>query len=125
MSDQTSAPSVLPAAQVEELIKSMTKALRAFQMYLPNNPIYQKAHTNIIQAFKPVWEAMDEADPSIAETDFVWEETVVYHQPVKNESLAWTLYKDGMRVLTLKVGAEGDEMARFLEAVQTALHVAG
>ncbi|MEO8199781.1 MAG: HEAT repeat domain-containing protein [Gemmatimonadota bacterium] len=117
---EAATPSTLPVAQVEELIKSMTKALRAFQMYLPNNPIYQKAHANIIQAFKPVWEAMDELILSIAETDFVWEEATVYHQANKNDSLAWTLYKDGMRVLTLKTGAEVEEMARFLEVVQRA-----
>jgi HEAT repeat protein len=110
----------LPTAQVEELIKTMIKALRAFQMYLPNNPIYQKAHANIMQAFKPVWDGLDELVLSIVETDFVWEEAVVYHQPNKNESMAWTLYKDGMRVLTFKRGAEETEVARFLEVVQRA-----
>ncbi|MEO8293874.1 MAG: HEAT repeat domain-containing protein [Gemmatimonadota bacterium] len=113
-------PTVLPTVQVEELIKTMVKALRAFQMYLPNNPIYQKAHSNIMNAFKPVWESVDELVLSIVETDFVWEELVVYHQPGKNESMAWTLYKDGMRVLTFKPGAERVEVARFLEVVQKA-----
>jgi HEAT repeats/PBS lyase HEAT-like repeat len=118
MSEPMSAPAILPPAQVEELIKTLTKALRAFQMYLPNNPIYQKAQSNIVDAFRPVWEATDHLMLSIVETDFVWEETVVYHQPTKNESLAWTLYKDGMRVLTLKAGAERREMTKFLEVVQ-------
>src|SRR4026209_75963 len=96
----------LPPAHVEELIKTLLKALRAFQMYLPNNPIYQKAQNNIIDAFRPIWEATDELILSIRETDFVWEENVVYAQPSKNKSLAWTLYKDGMRILTIKQGAE-------------------
>ena len=34
---------ILPASHVSELIQSLVKALRAFQMYLPNNPIYQRA----------------------------------------------------------------------------------
>jgi hypothetical protein len=120
MSEPLSAPAILPPAHVEELIKTMLKALRAFQMYLPNNPIYQKAQNNIVEAFKPIWEATDHLVLSIAETDFVWEENVVYSQPTKNESLAWTLYKDGMRILTIKEGAEHREMAKFLEVVQKA-----
>ena len=51
----------------------------------------------------------------VVETDLVWEETVVYHQPNKAESLAWTLFKDGMRVLTLFPGVEEDEIVRFLD----------
>lgn len=120
MSEPLSAPAILLPAHVEELIKTLLKAIRAFQMYLPNNPIYQKAQKNIIEAFKPIWEATDHLVLSIAETDFIWEETVVYAQPTKNESLAWTLYKDGMRILTIKQGAEIKEMPKFLEVVQKA-----
>ena len=120
MSEPIGAPAILPPAHVEELIKTLIKALRAFQMYLPNNPIYQKAQTNIVEAFRPIWEATDHLVLSIVETDFVWEENIVYSQPNKGESLAWTLYKDGMRILTLKTGAEHREMPKFLEVVQKA-----
>jgi hypothetical protein len=115
-----SAPAILPPAHVEELIKTLLKALRAFQMYLPNNPIYQKAQHNIVEAFRPIWEATDHLVLSIRETDFVWEENVVYTQPSKNESLAWTLYKDGMRILTIRQGAESRELPKFLAVVQKA-----
>ena len=120
MSEPLSAPAILPPAHVEELIKTLLKAIRAFQMYLPNNPIYQKAQKNVVDAFQPIWEATDQLVLSIAETDFVWEENVVYSQPTKNESLAWTLYKDGMRILTIKQGAEIREVPKFLEVVQKA-----
>jgi hypothetical protein len=120
MSEPVGAPAILPPAHVEELIKTLIKALRAFQMYLPNNPIYQKAQANIVEAFRPIWEATDHLVLSIVETDFVWEENVVYSQPTKNESLAWSLYKDGMRILSIKPGAEQLELPRFLEVVQKA-----
>ncbi len=120
MGETLGASAILPPAHVEELIKTMIKALRAFQMYLPNNPIYQKAQANIVEAFVPVWDATDELVLAIVETDFIWDENVVYSQANKSESLAWTLYKDGMRVLTLKRGVERAEMAKFLEVVQKA-----
>ena len=121
----TSKPESLPATAVHvgELIQSLVKALRAFQMYLPNNPIYHKAAHNVRAAFAPVWADADELVLAVAETDFVWEEQPVYQQASKHESLAWTLYKDGMRRLTFRPGVEEEEIVRFLEAVNKARHL--
>lgn len=112
---------VLPPSQVEEMLRTLTKGLRAFQMYLPNNPVYQRAVQNVRAAFLPVWNSgADRLVLQIVETDIVWEEQVVYHQPNKPDSLAWMLFKDGMRVLTLFPGVEEEEIIRFLEIVQRA-----
>jgi hypothetical protein len=114
----------LPASQVADLITGLGKALRAFHMYLPNNPIYQRATENLRTAFAPVWAVLDELVLNIVETDVVWEEQVVYHQPNKAESLAWGLFKDGMRSLSIKRGAEQDELPRLLEAINRARYLA-
>ncbi|HET7603726.1 MAG TPA: HEAT repeat domain-containing protein [Gemmatimonadales bacterium] len=119
-----SSSAVLPASQVAELIASLVKALRAFQMYLPNNPIHQRASQNVQAAFGPIWAATDEITLTVAETDFLWEDQVVYHQLSKAESIAWTLYKDGLRVLTLRKGVEQEEITQFLELVNRARFLA-
>ena len=111
---------ILPASQVTELITSLVKALRAYHMYLPNNPIYQRASDNLRIAFQPIWVVLDELALTVAETDFVWEEQVVYHQLNKTESIAWGLFKDGMRSLTIRAGAEVEELPRFLETINRA-----
>ncbi|MEZ4412503.1 MAG: HEAT repeat domain-containing protein [Gemmatimonadales bacterium] len=108
---------VLPPEQVEELLRTLVKASRAFQMYLPNNPMFHRAAKNLETAFDPVWSAIDELILTVHETDFVWEGTVVYHQLSKSDSLAWTLYKDGLRVLTLRKGVEIEELPRLLRVV--------
>jgi HEAT repeat protein len=118
------APEILPAAQVIELMNSLVKALRAYHMYLPNNPIHQRATENLRAAFAPIWEATDELILAVAETDFVWEDQVVYHQPNKAESVAWGLFKDGMRSLTIRRGAESEELPRFLELINQARFLA-
>ena len=114
---------VLPASQVAELITGLGKALRAFHMYLPNNPVYQRATENLRTAFAPIWAVLDELVLTVVETDFVWEEQVVYHQPTKTESLAWGLFKDGMRSLTVKRGAEEEELPRLLDAINRARYL--
>jgi hypothetical protein len=111
---------ILPASQVGELINGLVKALRAYHMYLPNNPIHQRATENLRIAFVPVWAALDQLVLTVAETDFIWEDQVVYHQVNKSESLAWGLFKDGMRSLTICRNAELDELPRFLEMINRA-----
>ena len=71
-------------------------------------------------AFQPIWAVLDDLVLTVAETDFVWEEQVVYHQLNKAESLAWGLFKDGMRSLTIRRGAEQEELPRFLETINRA-----
>ncbi|MFI5208906.1 MAG: HEAT repeat domain-containing protein [Gemmatimonadales bacterium] len=124
MSGPAPETALVPTAAVEELLRTLVKGLRAFQMYLPNNPMYQRGEQAVRAAFQPVWGLTEELVLTIQETDFVWEDQVVYHQPAKNESLAWTLFKDGMRVVTLRRGVEAREIIRFLDRVQAARNLA-
>jgi HEAT repeat protein len=115
---------LLAAPQITELVTTLGKALRAFQMYLPNNPIYQRAIQNMGAAFQPIWAATDELLIHVVETELVWEDQVVYRQPNKNDSLAWSLFKDGMRELTLHKGAETEELPRLLATINQARFLA-
>jgi HEAT repeat protein len=117
------APTVA-SAQVAELIQAMAKALRAFQMYLPNNPIYQRAIQNVRAALVPIWAGTEELTFNVVETDLVWREQVVYRQANKGESLAWSLFKDGMRELTFLKGAEEEELPRLLGTINQARFLA-
>lgn len=120
MTTEETSTQLLPASQVSELIQAMVKALRAFQMYLPNNPIYQRAIQNVRSAFGPIWAATDELVFHVGETDLLWEEQSVYHQLNKSESVAWSLFKDGMRELTIHKGAEAEELPRLLATINQA-----
>ncbi len=101
-------------------MRTFVKGLRAFQMYLPNNPVYQRAEQAIRNAFVPIWSSTQQLALAIVETDITWEEQVVYRQPSKHDSFAWMLYKDGMRHLTIRPGVEDEELVRFLQVVTRA-----
>jgi HEAT repeat protein len=122
---QPEAPaSSVPASQIAELLAAMVKALRAFQMYLPNNPIYQRAVQNVQAACTPIWDGADQIVLNVSETEFVWEEQVVYRQTNKNESLCWSLFKDGMRAVTIRRGAEEKELPLLLATINQARFLA-
>ncbi|MGD2135121.1 MAG: HEAT repeat domain-containing protein [Gemmatimonadales bacterium] len=93
------------------------KGLRAIQLYLPNNPVYQKAVENIRKAFEPVWQYTAELQLVVTETAMKWEGHVVLDQTNKSESVAWVLFKDGVRGLLFLPGVEDAEMERFLHVV--------
>ncbi len=95
----------------------MMKGLRASQLYLPNNPVYQKAIENVRAAFEAVWEHCSELDLRVTESDLTWEGTPVLRQPEKNDSLAWVLFKDGVRMLSMSPGVEDEEIIRFLQTL--------
>jgi hypothetical protein len=98
----------------------ISKGMRATQLYLPNNPVYQRAVDNIRGAFRQIWQATDDLIFDIGETDMRWEDHQVYSQDQRNESIAWTLYKDGVRSLTFKPGVEDAEIVRFLAVLHQA-----
>src|SRR5438093_4688170 len=93
------------------------KGLRAIQLYLPNNPIYQQAVQNIRNAFGPIWESMEDLPLTLQETDFAIGGKVVLAQRAKNESISWVLYKDGIRQVTLLRGVEEQEIVNLLSVI--------
>ena len=111
---------ILPASHVEELVRALLRALRAFQMYLPNNPMYHRGAQNLQEAFLPVWAVLGELTFTVTETELIWEGEAVYSQPNKSESFAFWLHKDGMRSFTLRKGCEEDEAARLLQTISLA-----
>jgi HEAT repeat protein len=123
MTEPTGPEQAIDTAAVERLMLMLDKGLRAFQLYPPNNPVYQKAVENVRTAFESVWEEWTELEFQVSETELVWEEAVVLSQPDKAESLAWIMFKDGLRSLTMVPGVEDREIVGFLDALQQARHL--
>jgi hypothetical protein len=101
-------------------MQAMVKALRAHQLYLPNNPVYQKALETLRAAFRPVWESAEELVLEVSENDLRWDGNVVYSQSNRGESVSWVFFKDGVRALTLLPGVEQDEIVGLLDVMHRA-----
>ena len=110
----------LPPAQVEELLLALAKAQRAHQLYLPNNPVYQQAIEKLRNLFRKIWEATDDLFLDVSESELRWEGNPVYSVPNKSESVAWVLFKDGVRSLVFRPGVEQDEIVGFLDVIHRA-----
>lgn len=120
MSSLPGGPSATDVQAVEELLRVLGKGQRALQMYLPNNPVYQRTLQQVTDAFAPVWDLTGRLVLDIQEEQITWEDAPVFRQTTKAEGLAWQLYKDGLRRLTFNPGVETEEIFGFLRVVNRA-----
>ena len=64
-------------------------------------------------AFAPVWIETESLTLQVSDTAFIWFGVPVHVQEEKaGDSLPWTLYKDGLRELTITPGFEDEQKQR-------------
>ncbi|MFN2398333.1 MAG: HEAT repeat domain-containing protein [Gemmatimonadaceae bacterium] len=111
--DPPFAPAIL-----EDALKALSKTVRTRQLYLPNNPVYQRSIQGLAAGFQRLWQETDDVILTVSEADFRWEGLVVGHESSKADSLPWMLYKDGVREITLTRGVEAEEIVALLDILQ-------
>ncbi len=116
--DELDEPS-FPIVHVTDLLKAFVKAVRATQMYLPNNPMHARSLEAVKEAFGHVWKHTDELILQVVETRLEWEgRTVLDEGERTSDNIAWLLYKDGIRELTMLKGFEQEELSVFFNLLQ-------
>lgn len=114
---ESSAPPFDPVL-VEEMLRSLDKTVRAYQLYMHNNPTYLRSLETLRSTFKPIWEHTEFLTLVVSDTQFTWNGVTVLNEAEKaSDSLPWTLYKDGVREITLTPGFEGDELEQLLAII--------
>lgn len=123
VTQKTDAPALeeppFPIVYVTDLLKSFVKAFRATQMYLPNNPMHARSIDAVREAFNSLWQHTDDLVLQVIETRLEWEGRVVLDEGERtSDNVAWLLYKDGIRELTMLKGFELEELSIFFGLLQ-------
>jgi hypothetical protein len=108
----------LPAREVESLLGTLAKTLRAHQMYEANNPVFQRFRASLGEEFVRLWTQLDSLEISVREDGFGYGNQV-FAVGTGRDSLAFAFYKDGIRFLKFLPGFE-HEVPTFLDAVRRA-----
>lgn len=121
MNDSSSADAV-EAARVEELIRSISTALRSYKLYGGESPMLERFVTAVKDKLAELWQDLPKLEIAVDEHRFLWEGRVVF--PVGGDSgdLPFLFYKDGVRDLTFLPGFE-DEVPRLLSVIARAAQV--
>ena len=105
-------------APVEEMLRLLSRAIRARLLYLENNPTYQKALDLLKGSFASIWAQTDELVFGITDTQVTWDGHAVVTEAEKTaDALPWILYKDGLRELTLARGVESREIVDLVQVI--------
>jgi len=110
----------LPVAQVRELFGVFVKALRSFQLYDELNPVRKRFVNNLREAFEALWQEVEGVNLSVDEDAISMAGEQVYQNSSRSDSLAFLLYKDGIRDVTILPGVEGPELENILGVLQRA-----
>ncbi len=110
----------LPLDQVRELFITLGKALRAYQLYDENNPVYKRFVTTLREAFEGLWQEIEGLNVSVEEDRFALAGEEVYRSDSRSDSLSFLFYKDGVRDVTFLPGIEGQELERLLSLLKRA-----
>lgn len=105
-------------APVEEMLRLLSRAVRAHLLYLENNPTYLKSLELLRTSFAPIWAQTGELVFSISDTQITWDDVAVMTEAEKSgDALPWILYKDGLREVTLTRGVEDWEIVSLVQVI--------
>jgi HEAT repeat protein len=110
-----------PTSVVEDLVKTFAKAVRAHQLYLPNNPMHARAIDAVKVSFSAVWAETDAVTLQVTEAELKWFQRPALQEADRNsDSIPWLFYKDGIRELQFRTGFEDNELLILLSLMQRA-----
>lgn len=116
--DGSEEPPVKPAL-IEEMLKLFVKAVRAHQLYLPNNPTYLRAIEVLRASFLPIWEEAETIGLHIQEQELRYSgHTVLFEDTKSSDSLPWLFFKDGVRRVEIQRDFELEELTKLLDILQ-------
>jgi HEAT repeat protein len=112
--------STVSEAEVKELLVKLTKAIRAYQLYEENNPMYRGFVNGLRGGLIQILDQDERLTLKVEELRLVFEGSPVYVNENRAESLSFLLYKDGIREITLIKGLEEEEIERLLAVLHQA-----
>jgi hypothetical protein len=107
-------------AEVSALMKQMAKVLRNMRTYQPNNPVLQKSFAVLLERLGSFLSTNESLTLLVREYDLIYGNSVVYSSEDKLDSLAFSLYKDGIRLVSFRDGVPRRELQHFLLALNDA-----
>ena len=100
-------------AEVQEVVRGFARALRTHLLYEGHSPALDKFIESLRERMGALWDRLPYLNVQVEERDILWEGTAVYTGE-ERDSLAFSLYKDGVRELSFMPGFEDDDLDGFL-----------
>lgn len=103
--------------RVGALLTRLAATARSFLLYDPHNEAIQRFITRLLADLTSALEEEGPLTLHIQPLEIVFEDAAVYVNRDRERSLAFRLYRDGVRQLRFRPGFSPDELARLLEVL--------
>ncbi len=107
-------------ANVTAIVKKMAMVYKNLRTYDLNNPVLQDSFKSLYGALTSFLDVHGLLSLLVRPNEILYESVVVYSSEEKNESLAFNLYKDGIRLLSFREGLPKRELMKFMIALNEA-----
>jgi len=108
-------------SQVRELVTLISRAAKNYQVYLPNNRMFLTSLAEAGQALQRFLEEDEVLTLVVKEFELLYEKVPVYSNQDKHQSLAFRMYRDGVRLISFHRGINDSELTAFFEALTRCL----
>jgi hypothetical protein len=110
-------------ASAKEIVAQLIKAIKAFRLYPPNNPIFIQFIADLKTKLAHHLEKYNTLTLKIKPNELIFEDESVYFKKNKEESLSFFFYRDGLREISFIPPLDERELMDFLEIIkETQLH---
>lgn len=115
--DEAALGSTPKAKLANAALRALSKAARAFTLYDAKNVIMRRFLADYRAAVEAAVASQGELALTVGPYEFLLEKDVVYAEKDRERSLAFRLFRDGVRTLVLKPGLTWEETLQLLEIV--------
>ncbi len=105
---------------VRDIVKTITKTAKAFNVYPKDNPIYQKFVTELVEKFSAFFENNDELALDVEQYTMLYHGAEVFRSEERTDNIALLLFADGIRQLNFYKGLTFDEITDFIDILRAA-----
>jgi len=100
---------------IRDIFITMTKTLKTFKAYPPNNPIYQKFAAELLEKFNSYFEINDTLPLTVEQFSLLFNGKEVFRSEDRNDNIALMLFVDGIREICFYRGITLDELISFVD----------
>jgi HEAT repeat protein len=103
--------------EVKEIAKLLSMAAKNYQMYLSNNRMFTTSLENLRSSLDAFLEENEILTFVVREFELLHRNDPVYSNTDKYQSIAFRMYRDGVRLISFHKGIANDDLMAFFEAL--------
>ncbi len=103
---------------ISDIIRTITKTAKTFNVYPKDNPIYQKFAGELFDKFSAFFESNDTLALDIEPHSLLYKENKVFHSEERTDNIALLLFADGLRQISFNKGITLDEITDFIDILR-------